>query len=381
MFVFGIVMALVGAVLTPLSTRLKFEVADIGTLFLAMNCAMLVCSFGVGLVMDRWGTKAPIVVGPLLVGSALALFARANVFNELLPAGVLLGLGGGALNAATNTLIADIHDEASKHSALNVLGVFYGVGALFLPFTIGALMTSLGIVNLLWIAAGLCLVFGLFALPLRFPAPHPGHASVSFLEMLAFLRLPVVIVMAGLLFLQSGSEFTLGGYLTTFLTRDLLVSVTSASVAAGVLLECADAVADRAGAGAAQREPAHRGRAVRHRRLSRLRDPGHRPHAGAGVGGTDPGGILLLGHFPHRVGDRRQSLPEAIGDRVRIADRLRADWRHLDALGGGTRGCSGGHAGGVHDRRCVVRADRGAQHGACRALAGSGRRMRSRWPS
>ena len=90
-------------------------------------------------------------------------------------------------------------------------------------------MTSLGIVHLLWMAAGLCVVFGLFALPLRFPAPHPEHTGVSFLEMLAFLRLPVVLLMAALLFLQSGSEFTLGGYLTTFLTHDLWIPVTSAS--------------------------------------------------------------------------------------------------------------------------------------------------------
>ena len=42
MLVFGIVMALLGAVLPALSARLEYSVADIGGLFLAMNSAMLV---------------------------------------------------------------------------------------------------------------------------------------------------------------------------------------------------------------------------------------------------------------------------------------------------------------------------------------------------
>ena len=44
MFVFGIVMALLGAVMPVLSERLSFTLADIGTLFLVMNFAMLVTS-------------------------------------------------------------------------------------------------------------------------------------------------------------------------------------------------------------------------------------------------------------------------------------------------------------------------------------------------
>ncbi|HEV2213270.1 MAG TPA: hypothetical protein VGS99_07965 [Gammaproteobacteria bacterium] len=44
MFVFGIVMALLGAILPSLAGRLRFNVRDIGSLFLVMNFAMLVCS-------------------------------------------------------------------------------------------------------------------------------------------------------------------------------------------------------------------------------------------------------------------------------------------------------------------------------------------------
>ena len=227
MFVFGIVMALLGAVLPPLGERLRFGVADIGTLFLAMNFGMLVCSLVVGVAMDRFGTKPPMVAGPLLVSGALLIFSRAGVFDELIPAAAMLGVGGGALNAASNTLVAGLHEDASRKSAaLNLLGVFFGIGALVLPFGIGALMSTLGIDLLLRIAAGLCALVTVLALPQRFPA---GAAVQSRGELSAFIGAPLVLAMAFLLFFQSGVEFTLGGYVSTYLVRQMGASITAAS--------------------------------------------------------------------------------------------------------------------------------------------------------
>jgi fucose permease len=79
-------------------------------------------------------------------------------------------LRGGVLNAATNTTVADLHeDPRAKTSALNLLGVFYGFGALFLPFMISALVAKLGIDRLVLAAAVLCTLAGLFPIALTFP--------------------------------------------------------------------------------------------------------------------------------------------------------------------------------------------------------------------
>ncbi len=137
MFAFGIVMALLGATLPVLTGRLSLGLGDIGTLFLAMNAAMLAASLLVGPVMDRFGMKGPLTFGAAVVAGALVTIAAASRWGQLLPAVVCLGFGGGVLNAGTNTLVADVHDDPeTKASALNLLGVFFGFGALFLPFTI-----------------------------------------------------------------------------------------------------------------------------------------------------------------------------------------------------------------------------------------------------
>jgi fucose permease len=219
MFVFGIVMALLGAVLPALSDRLMFSLADIGTLFLVMNAAMLVTSLFLGVAMDRFGMKTPLAAGPSLVAAGLLLITRAADYASLLPAVVCLGIGGGALNGATNTLVADLHeDPRRKNAALNLLGVFFGFGALLLPFLFGALLRVAGIGRLLQSTAVLCLLTGCAALALRFPAPkQPQRLPID--QMPRFLRMPVVLAMAILLFFQSGNEFLLGGYFSTFLTR------------------------------------------------------------------------------------------------------------------------------------------------------------------
>ena len=233
MFVFGIVMALLGAVLPSLAGRLRFNVQDIGSLFLVMNFAMLLCSLALGVAMDRFGMKLPLALGPFLVAGALVWIARAGAFADLLPAVALLGVGGGALNGATNTLVADLHDDPQrKGAALNLLGTFFGFGALFLPFVIGALLASFALSRLLLAAALLTCAAGIFAGCLRFPRPKQQH-RMPFAAIARLLRAPLLLAFAALLFFESGVEFTLGGFISTYLTGDL--GVRSISLASWIL--------------------------------------------------------------------------------------------------------------------------------------------------
>jgi fucose permease len=153
----------------------------------------------------------------------------ADSFGDLVPALLLLGVGGGALNGGTNVLAADLHeDEKRKAAALSLLGVFFGIGALFLPFTLGALVATVGLDAVAIAAAALCAAAGLYAAVLPFPAPKQRH-RLPVAEMLTFLRAPLVLTLAVLLFFQSGIEFTLGGYASSYIAREFAGSVSMAS--------------------------------------------------------------------------------------------------------------------------------------------------------
>ena len=228
-FVFGIVMALLGAVMPVLSERITFDLADAGSLFLATNASMLFASLLVGPAMDRFGMKLPLTLGSMLVGAGLLGIAHAETFAALLPAAAVLGFGGGAINAGSNTLVADLHEDPDrKAAALNLLGVFFGFGALLLPFSVGVLLVRVGLGGLLVAAAALCGLTAIVAVTMRFPAAKQAH-GLPFAEMRRFAAMPFVLVLALLLFFQSGNEFMLGGYFATFLTRELTLPVEDAS--------------------------------------------------------------------------------------------------------------------------------------------------------
>jgi MFS transporter, FHS family, glucose/mannose:H+ symporter len=229
MFVFGIVIALFGAVMPVLLDRLSLGLADVGLVFLVTNGAMLAASVIVGPAMDRVGMKAPLALGALLVANALIAIAHAPTLATLLAAAAALGFGGGTLNAGTNTLVADLHDEpAAKASALNVLGAFYGVGALLLPASVGALLSRVGLVPLVGTAAALSAVTAVATVVLTFPAPKQAR-GVPLAQARRFLRAPLVPLLAALLFFESGNEFLLGGYFSTFATGVLGMPVERAS--------------------------------------------------------------------------------------------------------------------------------------------------------
>ena len=228
-FVFGIVMALLGAVMPVLTSQLSLGLDAVGMLFLVTNASMLAASLVVGPVMDRAGLKAPLAVGAVLVAIALILIARAAALHDVVVGVAALGFGGGALNAGANTLVADLHEDPErKAAALNLLGVFFGFGALVLPLSIGVLLSSVGLAALLGAGALLCTATAIAVFALRFPAPKQAR-GFPLAEMGRFLGVPLVLAFAFLLFFQSGNEFLLGGYFTTFLTRDLAMPIEYAS--------------------------------------------------------------------------------------------------------------------------------------------------------
>jgi fucose permease len=92
----------------------------------------------------------------------------------------------------------------------------------------GALLSTLGLTALVVAAAVLCGAAAAYSAALRFPAPKQGHGLPA-AEMPRVLRSAAVLTMAALLFFQSGIEFTLGGFISTYLIRAQNASVTEAS--------------------------------------------------------------------------------------------------------------------------------------------------------
>jgi fucose permease len=218
MFVFGIVMAVLGAILPSLFDRIGFGAGAAGNLFLTMNFAMLVTTVFFGPLVDRFGFKSLLAVSALLVASAFLMLSRASGYGLVIGAAVVLGLGGGGLNGGANALTSDLHEGKERGAALNVLGIFFGFGALSIPFLIGTLREVLGVPAILLIATGLSLVPALIYAVLRFPEAKQAR-GFPIRAAAGIARSPVLWLCAFILFFQSGNEFTVGGWISTYLQK------------------------------------------------------------------------------------------------------------------------------------------------------------------
>src|SRR5215813_2860505 len=207
-FVFGVVMASLGALLPGLIEKIGFDRASAGMLFLAMNFAMLVGSLVFGPVCDRFGFRLLLLASTLLVGAAYTSLALAGSYAAISLSLTSLGLGGGALNGAVNALAGDI-SPARRGAALNRLGIFFGVGALVTPFLVGALRERVGQEMIVYLFALFTLAPLVLYLTVAFPAPKHG-GGLPRGELAAVLRNPLLYLFAFLLFFQSGNEFTVG---------------------------------------------------------------------------------------------------------------------------------------------------------------------------
>jgi MFS transporter, FHS family, glucose/mannose:H+ symporter len=216
-FVFGIVMAILGAILPFLFRRIGFHEGAAGNLFLIMNFAMLLATLFFGPVVDRFGFKSILAVSALLVAVAFLLLSRATTYSLVLAAAVVLGLGGGALNGGTNALTSDLHEGEKRGAALNVLGIFFGFGALFVPFLIGTLSKT-RLSRILVLATALSLVPFIIYIVLKFPrAKHAQGFPIK--DAAAIARNPLLWLTGFILFFESGNEFTVGGWISTYIER------------------------------------------------------------------------------------------------------------------------------------------------------------------
>jgi fucose permease len=216
MFVFGTVFTILGAILPLLLQTRNVNVAQAGSLFFFLNLCSLAAVLIAGAVVDRTGYKATLILAPLLIGISFLLLEAARSYPDLVVAACVMGLGGGALNNATNSFISDLH-PADRTIALNRLGMFFSVGALFIPLLMGSLLMLLGIRGIIFIAAAIAASPSVLLVFLTVPAPKQIE-RVPLGMMVRTLANPFVLLMGVLLFFQSGSEFSAGGWISSFFT-------------------------------------------------------------------------------------------------------------------------------------------------------------------
>lgn len=232
-FVFGIVMAVLGTLfgLPAMRQRLKIDLSQQGNVFLLLYVGILLATLIAGPVIDSVGNKVILLTSAALVASGMAGFAYAHSFGSAAIPAVLLGLGGGGLNTSTNALVSDLYDE-DRGPMLNVLGIFYGIGALGIPLLAAVIAGHFPIAPQLLICAGLAGACALLFLGMQFPEASAAQ-SFSWREVVRVARFRGVLVLGFLLFCESGNEASIGGWTSTYAAEIGLGARTATLTLAG----------------------------------------------------------------------------------------------------------------------------------------------------
>ena len=218
MLLFGIVLISLGSILPHLRDLFKLSDLSTGTLLSLMPFGLLLGSLFFGPVVDRFGYKVLLISCTLIVFAGLEGIALTGHILVLRIAVFLIGIAGGAINGGVNALAADT-TEGDRGARLSLLGVFFGIGALAVPFILGLLIHRLSYENILfWIGIFVLLPVILY-LFIDFPPPKQPQ-GFPLKEAARLLKDPWLVLAGFILFLQSGMEGLANNWSTTYLQEN-----------------------------------------------------------------------------------------------------------------------------------------------------------------
>lgn len=203
--------------------------AATGFLFASYAIAMITATFFAGRMVDRYGPKAPLLVGLVGLAAATLLFATGGPYWLLLVARFAQGIAGGTSWVAALSLIAATTPFEKRGQAMGIAMSTITLGVLIGPPLAGYMVEHLGTASPFVLAAGVALADGVLRIVLVKDSPRVSDDTAG---PIAVLRVPgslsivlAIVVGAGVL---SGVEPVLPVHLGAgVLTIGLLFGLAS----------------------------------------------------------------------------------------------------------------------------------------------------------
>ncbi len=219
LFTFGVSVICLGTILPEITKKFGVNELAAGGLASILPLGIMVGSLFCGPFADKNGYKGLFMLCCTLVMLGMEGLAFGNSWGIIQGSVFLIGAGGGALNSASSALVADI-SEGERGAKLSVLGVFYGLGALILPFIIAVLSSYFDAFTVIGgLGAAVLLVIILIAM-VTFPeAKQQGGFPMK--EALQMIKNPVLLLLGMVMFFQSGLEGLVSNWTNGFLQDGL----------------------------------------------------------------------------------------------------------------------------------------------------------------
>lgn len=222
----GLSLSSIGPSLPALAANVGREVTAVGAQFTAFSLGTVVVQLVVAPVGARYGQRAVLGLGALLLGLGILGEALSRELGWLLLCALTGGLGFGGILAAGVLLVTRLYD-ARGASALNLVNLFFGVGSVLGPLVAGLALARLGRPELAMMAGATLL---LLLAPAAFWVAEAGGAATR-----AAAAGPVpwalVLLLGVLLMVYSGAEIAVGGWAALYLQASAGMAPAQAALA------------------------------------------------------------------------------------------------------------------------------------------------------
>lgn len=205
---------MLGTILPVLSDRFQLTPSQNGSIAFAQALGLILASLGVGPLLDDEGKKIGLVLGLAIISVVLFALPRSSGFRGIMTLLFLLGVGGGTLVTAANSLTSDV-GEAHRAAALTLVNIFFGLGGLATPF-IASNLFGRNWVRLCYTIASLTVLTLLFEALTKMPGPT-GSGKFMLLDVGSMLGQPLLLLIGLFLFLYVGCEVGMWNWLVRHL--------------------------------------------------------------------------------------------------------------------------------------------------------------------
>lgn len=219
---FGITLIILGSIASDLREKFQMDEMTSGTLFSILPIGILSGSLVFGPIVDRYGYRILLALSALTIFGGLQGIAYANSFDMVKVFTFLFGMGGGAINGATNAVVADISTD-NKAADLSLLGVSFTVGALGMPFIMGLLRDYFSFETIVSAIGFLGLIAAAVFSILRFPPPKQPQA-ISLAKGMGLFKDGPLLLITFFLFCQSSMEGLANNWTTFYLIGGFNIS-------------------------------------------------------------------------------------------------------------------------------------------------------------
>lgn len=218
---YGLAVTVIG----PCNSRIAAEFGagerTMGLLISTLFAGFIPSSVFAGYMVDRIGLKPVTLCGVALLGAGMAGFGAAPGLPALFAMMLLTGIGCGAVESAVNSLVGSLHPGTRVYS-LNMLHVWFGIGALAWPLAAGYLLEGGASWRALYMGiGGVSLVSAVVFSVQAFPKAAFGK-PMNVAEALSLLRSREALLLGMVTALYVAGEMGINSWIVRYFDEELL---------------------------------------------------------------------------------------------------------------------------------------------------------------